>query len=45
MQAFINRPNPKRANPGQDITGKIVEVRPELYDMVLAEFFDIKPKS
>jgi hypothetical protein len=44
VQAFINRLNPKRANPGQDITGKIVEVRPELYDMTLAELFDIKEK-
>jgi hypothetical protein len=43
VQAFINRLNPNRANPGQDIAGKIVEVRPELHDMTLAEFFDIKP--
>lgn len=44
IQVLINRLNPNRSNPGQDITGRIIEVRPELHDMTLADFFGIEKR-
>lgn len=45
VQTFINRLNPKRANPGADIIGEIVAHMPNLQEMTLGEFFQIKKKS
>lgn len=42
VQALVNRINESRGNPGADFIGYCVEQMPELRDITLAEFFDIK---
>lgn len=42
VQAFINRLNANRANPGLDYIGWLVERLPELQEQTLGEFFGIK---
>jgi len=39
LQAFRNRLNPARSNPGADFLGRCVESVPELRSMTLSEFF------
>ncbi|MDI4653149.1 MAG: hypothetical protein ACPGTQ_11185 [Colwellia sp.] len=42
VQAFINRLNANRANPGLDYIGWLVERLPELQEKTLGEFFGIQ---
>jgi hypothetical protein len=42
VQAFINRLNANRANPGLDFVGWLVERLPELQEQTLGDFFGIK---
>lgn len=42
VQALVNRINASRGNPGADFIGFCVEKMPELHNVTLAEFFNIK---
>lgn len=42
VQALVNRINENRGNPGADFIGFCVEKMPELHNVTLAEFFNIK---
>lgn len=43
VQALVNRINENRGNPGADFIGFCVEKMPELHNVTLADFFNIKP--
>ena len=43
LQAFRNRLNPARSNPGADFLGRCVDSVPALRSMTLSEFFGVPP--